>query len=75
MELADALRIQLERQVSHWDSASLALTRPEDFASPTAWQAFERYLDVAIRTSLDTSTKRLRSEVEGLRVQLRQSRR
>lgn len=73
MELAKALRIQLERQVSHWDSASLALTRPEDFASQAAWQALERYLDVAIRSSLDKSTKRLRSEVGGLRVQLNNS--
>jgi len=74
MELLEAMRIQLERQVSHWDSASLALTRPEDFASPTAWQALERYLDVAIRASLDNSTKRLRTEVEGLRTQLSHAR-
>jgi len=70
MDLTAALRIQLERQVSHWDAASLALGDPTRFASSAAWATLERYLDRAVRASLAESTRQLRREVEGLRVQL-----
>lgn len=70
MDLVPALRIQLERQVSHWDAASLALGDPTSFASAAAWAALERYLDRAVRTALATSTERLRAAVTGLRTQL-----
>jgi hypothetical protein len=70
MDLNRALRSQLERQVSHWQAASIALDDPTSFASPTAWQSLERYLDRSVRSSLATSTLRLRDEVNGLRAQL-----
>jgi hypothetical protein len=70
MDLTAALRSQLERQVSHWQVASVALEDPTSFASPQAWQSLERYLDRAVRTSLGRSTDRLRREVAGLRTQL-----
>ena len=70
MDLSAALRLQLERQVSHWEAAGLGLTDPASFASPTAWASLERYLDRAVRTSLAASTERLRREVSGLRTQL-----
>lgn len=70
MPLTDALRLQLERQVSHWEAAGVGLTDPAAFASPTAWASLESYLDRSVRASLDASTLRLRTEVGGLRVQL-----
>lgn len=70
MDLTVALRNQLERQVSHWQAATVALDDPTAFASPIAWQALERYLDRAVRTSLGRSTERLRLEVVGLRTEL-----
>ncbi|MGY3128552.1 hypothetical protein ACVWW9_002081 [Agrococcus sp. UYP33] len=66
----DAVRTQLERQVSHWEAAIEALGRPDDFAAPEAWRAVERYLGQAVRSSLHHSTERLRGEVRGLRTQL-----
>ena len=59
----DAVRTQLERQVSHWEAAIEALGRPDDFAAPEAWRAVERYLGQAVRSSLHRSTERLRGEV------------
>lgn len=70
MHVVDALRLQLERQVSHWEAAGVGLTDPAAFASPTAWASLEAYLDRSVRASLDASTQRLRTEVSGLRVQL-----
>lgn len=70
MDRTAALRVQLERQVAHWDAAAQALTDPSSFASEAAWRALEGYLDCAVRASLDASTKRLRTEVVGVRRQL-----
>jgi len=71
MDTRAARRLQLERQVTHWDVASLALTDPTDFAPSAAWQALERYLGRAVSSSLEASTARLRREVEGCARQLR----
>ncbi|MFZ0530168.1 MAG: hypothetical protein WAL91_06495 [Propionicimonas sp.] len=70
MELTAALRIQLERQVSHWEAAAVALRDPSSFASETAWATLEQYLNRAVRTSLEASTNNLRAEIAGLRTQL-----
>ncbi|WP_280309872.1 hypothetical protein [Nocardia abscessus] len=70
MDLLVAQRLQLDRQVSHWEAAAEALRKPEDFASPTAWQALEVSIDRAVRRSLEASTSQLRREAAGLRVQL-----
>lgn len=70
MDARSARRLQLDRQVSHWDAASLALLDPTDFAPPAAWQALERYLGKAVSSSLEASTARLRREVQGCRQQL-----
>ena len=42
MDARAAWRLQLERQVTHWDVASLALTDPTDFAPSASWLALER---------------------------------
>lgn len=70
MTAEQAVRTQLERQISHWEAAIEALGRPDDFAAPQAWQAVERYLGHAVRSSLHQSTTRLRDEVRGLRTQM-----
>ncbi|MBI4900956.1 MAG: hypothetical protein HY829_10820 [Actinobacteria bacterium] len=70
MELAAALRIQLERQVSHWEAAAVALADPGSFASEGAWANLEQYLNRAVRASLELSTRTLRTEITGLRTQL-----
>ncbi|HET7724467.1 MAG TPA: hypothetical protein VFK68_07495, partial [Propionibacteriaceae bacterium] len=70
MELAAALRIQLERQVSHWEAAAVALADPASFASEAAWANLEQYLNRAVRASLELSTRSLRTEITGLRTQL-----
>ena len=70
MELAEALRIQLERQVSHWEAAAVALSDPASFASETAWATLEQYLNRAVRASLEMSVRTLRTEITGLRTQL-----
>lgn len=72
--MQDALRIQLERQVSHWEAAAEGLRYPNDFAAPAAWKALEQYLDRAVRASLEASTERLRREASGLRTQLQSAR-
>lgn len=71
MQQLDAMRVQLERQVSHWEAAAEGLRYPDDFAAPGAWKALEQYLDSAVRASLEASTERLRREAAGLRAQLR----
>lgn len=74
MELAEALRIQLERQVSHWEAAAVALRDPSSFTADGAWKSLERYLDRAVRSSLESSTQDLRREIVGLRTQLDRAR-
>jgi hypothetical protein len=71
MDQTAAVRLQLERQVSHWEAATEGLRRPDDFASETAWRSVEEYLNRAVRTSLRGSTNRLQAEITGLRAQLR----
>lgn len=70
MQQAAALRTQLDRQVSHWQAAVLALDEPEDFASAAAWTALEHYLHRAVRAELDRTALRLQTEITGLRRQL-----
>ncbi|MEV8214364.1 hypothetical protein [Leifsonia sp. NPDC077715] len=70
MELVEALRIQLDRQVSHWEAASVALRDPSSFSADGAWKNLERYLDRAVRASLEQSTQSLHREIQGLRTQL-----
>jgi hypothetical protein len=49
---SQALRIQVERQVAHWEAATLALADLDAFAAPAAWAALEQYLGLALRRHL-----------------------
>lgn len=71
MDETAAVRLQLERQISHWEAATEGLRHPDDFASEGAWRSLEQYLDRAVRSSLRGSTGRLQAEISGLRAQLR----
>ncbi len=70
MREADAVRIQVRRQVAHWRAASDALADLDTFASPAAWAALERQLDARIRSSLEAAVVRLRREMKVLDARL-----
>jgi hypothetical protein len=67
----DAIRVQLERQIAHWRTATLALADLDAFAAPSAWAELEHYLDVRIRASLRAAVTRLRLEMNVLEARLR----
>ena len=58
----DLLRTQLFRQVAHWRAAVDRLGEHTTFAAPSAWDALERYLGVALRGNLDDAVARLRAQ-------------
>jgi len=70
MREADAVRIQVGRQVAHWRAASDALADLDTFASPSAWAELERQLDTRIRSSLEAAVARLRREMAVLDARL-----
>jgi hypothetical protein len=68
---ADALRIQVARQVAHWRAATVALADLDDFAAPAAWQALESRLGTALRARLREAVDRLQRESDVLAAKLR----
>ena len=66
-----ALRVQVARQVAHWQAAVVALDDLDDFAAPTAWSALERQLGTALRSRLRSAVERLHRESDVLAAQLR----
>ncbi|TLP52410.1 hypothetical protein [Microbispora triticiradicis] len=54
-----ALRLQVARQVAHWQAAVTALADLENFASASAWANLEHQLGVAVRAHLRRSARRL----------------
>lgn len=68
---AAALRVQVARQIAHWQAATVALDDLDDFAAPAAWQALERQLGTALRGRLREAVDRLRRESDLLAAQLR----
>ncbi|MEA2127483.1 MAG: hypothetical protein QOJ85_374 [Solirubrobacteraceae bacterium] len=66
-----ALRVQVARQVAHWQAAVVGLGDPESFASATAWRTLERYLDVALRRHLREAADRLVGQADVLAAELR----
>lgn len=71
MREADAVRVQIRRQVAHWRAASDALADLDTFASPAAWAELEHYLDTRIRSSLEAAVSRLRREMDVLDARLK----
>ena len=74
MDDTNAVRVQVARQVVHWRAAAMALADLDGFAAPSAWAQVERYLDVAIRSSLQAAVSRLRRETDVLDARLRAAR-
>jgi len=66
-----ALRVQVSRQVYHWQAAVVGLRDPENFASAAAWASLERYLDVALRPHLVGAVDALARDVDVLVAELR----
>lgn len=69
-----AVRLQVERQATHWRSALATLDDIENFASAAAWRALESYLDTAIRRPLGQAVEELKREADVLSAQLRAAR-
>jgi hypothetical protein len=65
-----ALRLQVTRQVAHWSAAVERLADRTAFAAPAAWDAVERYLGVALRSTLDEAVARLRAQALAVRAEL-----
>jgi hypothetical protein len=74
IDLLQATRDQVARQVAHWRAATDALEDPENFASAPAWASLERYLGLALRGHLTDRVLRLKREADAMRVQLRAAR-
>jgi hypothetical protein len=70
-----AVRVQVERQVAHWRSATVALDDLENFASAAAWAGLEVYLGLALRRHLAGVVARLKADVDALAGELRSARR
>ena len=65
-----ALRVQVARQVAHWQAATVGLQDLENFASAAAWRTLEQYLDVALRRHLQEAAGRLMREANVLVAEL-----
>jgi hypothetical protein len=67
----EALRVQVARQVWHWQAAAVALQDPENFAAAAAWRSLERYLDISLRKHLGEAAGRVEREADSLVAGLR----
>jgi hypothetical protein len=67
----EALRVQVARQVWHWQAAAVALQDPENFAAAAAWRSLERYLDISLRKHLGEAAERVEREADALVADLR----
>lgn len=65
-----ALRVQVARQVAHWQAATVGLQDLENFASDAAWRSLEQYLGVALRRHLQEAAERLMRQANVLVAQL-----
>jgi hypothetical protein len=70
-ENVGALRVQVSRQVYHWQAAVVGLRDPENFAAAAAWAGLERYLDVALRPHLVGAADALARDVDVLVAELK----
>src|SRR5919197_992901 len=69
-ELA-ARRLQVARQVAHWQIATVGLRDVTNFAAESAWRSLERYLDVALRSHLEGAADQLARRAAVLAAELR----
>jgi hypothetical protein len=62
-----ALRLQVLRQLAHWEGAAERLDDFEASASPAAWNSLERYLGLTLRGELKEACEQLRREAASVR--------
>jgi len=61
------LRLQISRQLHHWEIAASELGNLEHTASPEAWTSLERYVGVSLRKNLSEAVNQLNREVRVVR--------
>jgi hypothetical protein len=67
----EAVRLQVARQVAHWQIAVVGLRDLDNFAAESAWRGLEGYLDVALRAHLAGAAEQLARRAEALAAELR----
>ena len=67
---ADAIKLQIARQVAHWTLAAARLRELENLASPMAWEGLERHLGAALQRSLLGSVAELEKAGASLKAAL-----
>jgi len=68
---ATGTRVQVARQVAHWQIAVVGLRDVTNFAAESAWRGVERYLDVALRRHLEGAADQLSRRADVLAAELR----
>ena len=68
---ATGTRVQVARQVAHWQIAVVGLRDVTNFAAESAWRGVERYLDVALRRHLEGASDQLSRRADVLAAELR----
>lgn len=66
MTPSEAMRLQIARQIAHWQAAVTTVNEPSNFAAAEAWASVESYLDLSLRRQLQGAIDRLRKEVAAL---------
>lgn len=69
IDVDQATRLQIARQVSHWTMAASRLGDLEDLASPSAWSSLESYVGVVLRQNLKSAVDQLQQEGAALQAQ------
>lgn len=70
----NVLKLQLHRQINHWEMASAELSNLEQSASPQAWASLETYVGVSLRRSLYDAVLQLNKESKVVRAMFEASR-
>lgn len=70
----EALKLQLEREVAHWNMAASRLGDIEALASAEAWEGLEHYVGAALRRHLGGVVRRLQRQAGVLRQKLEAAR-
>lgn len=70
LNLPAAIKIQLNRQVTHWRKAAARLANLDDLASASAWHGLEHYLGLSVRRHLTEVVAQLVREGDLLQASL-----
>lgn len=64
------IRSQVARELGHWTQAALRLSKLDEQASKSSWDGLERYLNVALRSSLNSGLASLGQNARDLQNKL-----